>query len=837
MLPGGGAQFPDMSRDLYDHEPTFAKYVDEGLGYWRKLVDFDPKELLFPKASKTAKAKATTRFKKPSAQLPAIFIIEYALAKFLIDKGLKPDGLIGHSLGENTAACLAGVFSFEAGVGLVHLRGTLFDTVPRGGMLSVPLSPDELRPHLGDALDLACENAPGLSVASGPKAALDKLQKTLSELDIEAQPIAIDIAAHSRMLEDILGPFRAYLENLELKKPALKFISNRTGEWITDGQATSPAYWVEHLRNTVYFSAGMDTLAKTDDAVYLEVGPGRALSSLAKQNPKINPNVVLSVLRHPEQVIDDRAYFLTILGRLWALGCDAVEAQFWPGESRRRVNLPTYAFQRQRYWIEPASGASPNLHVPELEKETDETRYYWAPTWRKEEPAPADIDHDLNLLPAGHGPTVNPDAKSDDQPDNQGVNEGVEDPAPQQRTIVVFVDETQLGEALLSHVKQAESDGHRRVVTVRPSDEYKKLDELNYNLCPEHGKPGYEALVKDLMANGHAPNRIVHTWLLAENETFRPGSSFFTGTKSAGSTGCCSWPKPSAQREVPRPLHIDVLTQGAQSAGQTEVIYPEQTTVHGPCMVLPKEIQGITCKTIDVPAKKLPENNDLLSKVAQVVQNPRALAQDIVSKGLSSLQDRLNAPTPTASRPEGQRTSTTASRTASRTRQIRRRRPSRRPCMGNRVTATECTRGATPGRPFCCRPHAYPGRNGSTGPKAGPSTLRDGGTYLITGGFGGLGLTIANMLATDHKANLVLVGRQPLPDKRDWPSWLANRPTDPLTLRIRAVQSLKPPGFGSSRWLEMWPTKKVCQRSSKRPAQPLAAWTGSFIQPAFWPMG
>ena len=210
--------------------------------------------------------------------------------------------------------------SFEDCIGLVHLRGQLFDTVPAGGMLSVPLSLDALQPYLDDDHDIASVNAPELTVVSGPQAALDRLQAQLAVEEVEATRIAIDIAAHSRMLEPILAEFGDYLRSIPLNAPRLPIISNRTGQELTDAQATDPDYWVQHLRNTVRFADCIGTLSAVSNRIYLEMGPGKALSSLARMHGAVPGQQVLAALRHPDEDIMDDLYHLGVLARIWALG-------------------------------------------------------------------------------------------------------------------------------------------------------------------------------------------------------------------------------------------------------------------------------------------------------------------------------------------------------------------------------------------------------------------------------------------------------------------------------------------------------------------------------------
>ena len=357
MFPGGGAQYAGMARDLYETEPVFADWMDRGLAVLEPQLDYDIRALWLPE--KGGEAAANEALKKPSVQLPLIMITEFALAKLYESWGVTPDALIGHSMGENTAAALAGVISFEDCIGLVLLRGRLFDTVAPGGMLSVPLDEADLRPRLTGDLDMASVNAPGLCVVSGPDAALAALAEALSAEGIETQRIAIDIAAHSRMLEPILRRFGDYLRSIRLNPPRLPIISNRTGQALDVDAATDPEYWVQHLRNTVMFRQGMAALTDAP-RIFIEMGPGRALSSLAQANG-VPAGQIIAALRHPEQAIGDDAWHIGTIARLWACGLEVDWEPVWAGAKRNRVPLPTYAFQRKPYFIQPgATGCGRN---------------------------------------------------------------------------------------------------------------------------------------------------------------------------------------------------------------------------------------------------------------------------------------------------------------------------------------------------------------------------------------------------------------------------------------------------------------------------------------------
>ncbi len=703
MLPGGGAQYPDMARDLYEAEPLFRETVDRGLRCLDGKIDYDPRQVLFPAPDRIEQASLT--FQRPSVQLPAIFIIEYALAKMLMARGIVPKALIGHSLGENTAACLAEVLSFEEGVDLVRLRGTLFDGVAKGGMLSVPLPRKDIEPLLGHELDLACVNSPGLCVVSGPQAALEALQRRLAAADITAHRVNIDIAAHSRMVDGILQPFRAHLKKLDLKAPKIPFISNLTGRWIEADKARDPEYWVQHLRNTVHFADGIATLAADPAAVFIEVGPGKTLGSLAKQNPTVSAQSVIATLRHPEERIDDRAFLQTVFGRLWALGLDLPAKLLWPGEKRRRVPLPTYAFQGQRYWIEPgraeavgyADGSSLPAKLPDID------RWFSAPSWKRRDP----------------------DAVPDDGP----------------RTWLVFQDETDLGARLVERLRARGEE----VITVRAGDAFYKVDDHQYWLSPEHGADGYRALVRDLLASGKAPSRVVHMWLLSDGETFRPGSTFFHRNQERGFYSLLFFAQALASEEHPQPLALSIVSRGMQQVAGGSVPYPEQATVLGPCKVMPREFPGMTCKSIDLAPSRVPDATRFLQKAA------RGLLRFAAAPEVDPLEALL---VEISLAPE---TALVALR--GRERWVERIEPVKLADGGSR-----------------------------------PLVFRRRGVYLITGGLGGIGVAAARMLAREHQARLVLINRVPLPARQDWERWIVERPGDPVTRKIRAALQLEAAG-------------------------------------------
>ncbi|WP_425045861.1 type I polyketide synthase [Primorskyibacter sp. S87] len=693
MFPGGGAQYAGMARDLYETEPVFADWMDRGLEHLEKQIDYDIRAIWLPEPDP---GEADVKLQQPSVQLPLIMIVEYALAQLWQSWGIQPAALVGHSMGENTAACLAGVISFEDCIDLVLLRGRLFDQVPKGGMLSISLPLAEVEQLIGPDLDIASVNAPNLTAVSGPQTAIDALSQTLSAREVDHQRIQIDIAAHSRMLEPILSDYRAFLAGLSLSAPETPVISNRSGQPLTPEQATNPDYWVEQLRNTVQFAKCIETLA-APDRVFLEVGPGKALSALAQMNNGVRPGQVLSTLRHPDHHVADDVFFLGVIGRLWACGVDADWPQIWGEARRNRLPLPTYAFQRSTYYIEPGKVA-PSEIEPAPRRHDDLKDWFYRPVWR---PRLADcdieIDTELGAVPLDW---------------------------------LIFEDTARVAAPVAEKLAQA---GHR-VTRVVAGDTFARLDENSYQLPPEQGRHGYDDLIAALTEADRLPDRVGHFWLVTDTESYRPGSSFHVRNLEQGFYSLTYLAQALSAADLPA-LHMTVFTTGAAQVSEEALPYPEKTMIAGPAGVLPREMPGVTVATVDLELDR-PEPVGWLGRLRTPESTPDLLTPRI-------LEELLAEPENTNAALRGERRFGLSYR--------------QQPIVA-----------------------------------ADKSTIRQGGTYLITGGFGGIGQTLAEHLMTQHAANVILLSRDPLPEADARADWLnSHGPADRTARRIRALNHLE----------------------------------------------
>jgi acyl transferase domain-containing protein len=350
MFSGQGAQRVNMGRGLYESEPTFRQHVDRCVEILRPLIGFDLRDVLYPSAEQTETAER--RLTQTAVTQPALFVIEYALAQLWMQWGVRPAAMIGHSLGEYVAACLAGVFTLEEALTLVAARGRLMQGLPAGAMLAVPFGEEEARLIVRDGnLSLASINGPRTCVISGALAEVETLEARLNADGVSSRRLQTSHAFHSALMEPILEEFVQVVRRAKLQTPAIPYVSNLTGDWIKADEAVDPRYWARHLRETVRFSDGVSRLLEERDRVFLELGPRQTLCTLLKSHPRRQTDhaaiASLGAVGQAEEAI------LKALGQLWQAGIESDWSSFYENEKRRRLKLPTYPFERERCWVDP----------------------------------------------------------------------------------------------------------------------------------------------------------------------------------------------------------------------------------------------------------------------------------------------------------------------------------------------------------------------------------------------------------------------------------------------------------------------------------------------------
>jgi acyl transferase domain-containing protein/NADPH:quinone reductase-like Zn-dependent oxidoreductase/acyl carrier protein len=650
MFPGQGSQHPQMTRGLYESERGFRETVDRCAELLMPQLGFDLRSVLYP-----ADGQATmARLEQTAIVQPALFTVEYALARLLIGWGIAPQAMIGHSIGEYVAACLAGVFSMEDALSLVAARGRLMQEMPRGAMLAVELAERELSPRLAAGLAIAAVNAPAICVVSGAVPAVQKLQEELAARDVGCHRLHTSHAFHSEFMEPILEAFENCMRAVSLNPPAIPYLSNLTGCWVTAEDATDPGYWVRHVRETVRFSQGLSQLLQLDRGVFLEVGPGQSLLGLVRRYPEFSSeHLTVGSMRPANDRRDDMACLLEAVGQLWTAGACRKPVGYYADEKRRRVPLPTYPFERQRFWIDPPAVAieEPTTRPVSADANTGVEDWFYVPVWKPRSPRSND-----------------PRRQAD------------------RGSCLVFLDTCGLGSILAKRLRHEGRD----VLTVMAGDTFASHGEGAYTINPREPRH-YDDLISAIGSAGNLPRHFVHLWSVSPPARV---AEAWDEAQYRGFFSVLFLVQAAARRQdMTDDMSIDVVSSGMQQLGSGDVSCPEKATLLGTVRVVPLEFPGIRCHSIDL----------------SLHQPNRWEDAGCLDRLIAELFSRDVAPVSAI--------------------------------RGDHVWE----QSVAPRRLKI--------------PTAAPVRLRQGGTYLVTGGLGSMGLAFARYLAGEVRANLVLVGR------------------------------------------------------------------------------
>ncbi|HVO41660.1 MAG TPA: SDR family NAD(P)-dependent oxidoreductase, partial [Aggregatilineales bacterium] len=667
MFSGQGSQYPNMGRGLYEGEPEFRHHVDRCLRILKASSGLELKKILFPAEAREKNAAAALR--NTEITQPALFVIEYALAQLYLSWGITPKAMIGHSIGEYVAATLAGVLSLDDALALVVRRGQLMSSMPPGAMLAVLVPERQARKWISPEVSLAAVNAPGVSVLAGPSPAIEGLEARLDEASIPYRRLHTSHAFHSAMMDPILDEFVDVLRSIPLATPHIPYISNLTGSWVAESTVRSPGYWGMHLRSTVRFADGIaEIMQRHPGAVLLEVGPGRALVTSARQCIESGGEAsVLYSLPAPGEAPSDVESVLMAVGGAWMRGASVDWQAFHAYERRRRVSLPTYPFERQSYWIG---------YPDRLDEETlalarsvrDMSGWFSVKRWLEADPVV--FDPASWLAQAG-------------------------------RQWLIFADALGLAPALAQRLQQRGD----RIVVIQPGERFEPLAPDQFVLRPGE-RDDYDRLIRRLAGDGFTVGGIVHLWNVGERPDEMTIDTFWKTQDSAFFSPL--YLAQAVTKAVPdQVVPFVIVSNHVHRVSGEEAPDPGRATLLGVCSVLPQEYPNLRCLNVDV---ELPSSGSPSSP-------PEAIIEPLFAEIVSEHRERVVA------------------------------------LRGGGRWLQEYERVQVP------KPDVY-GR------------LREGGVYLITGGLGNIGLTLAEALVKAVRARVILVSRSNFPNRRDWHRWL-----------------------------------------------------------------
>lgn len=670
LFPGQGSQYVNMGKDLYAHEPLFRELVDQCSELLRPDLQFDLRSVLYPSPEKCQWAEAELRETRTTQ--PALFVFEYALARMWMSWGLIPESMLGHSIGEYVAACLAGVFSLEDALNLVAARGRLMQSCARGGMLAVAASEEQVQPYMRTGLDLAAINGSGSCVLSGPVELLEVAEKELAQQQVAHRRLQSSHAFHSAMMEPIIREFIGEVQKIRLNAPRLRYLSNVTGDWITAEQATDPEYWGKQLRGTVRFAQGIRSLCHGGGRLTIEVGPGHTNNTAIRQTmAKADLPIMLTSLPDARSGESDVKHVLTVLGQLWLQGARVDWNAFASGEKRKRLPLPAYPFERQRYWVQaPASRRSrPDASRKELGE------WLYLPCWKE-----------TGRVPSGSQASVS-----------------------ENNTLLMFSGSSGIAAKLARRLEQK----RYKIVTVLAGHEFTRVDDRTYTIRPAV-RGDYDALFSALKEQAQFPKKILHLWNLDHTDSLEQDLDLALYSPLHLVQAA------TAQHE-PGPVQCMLISTGLHEITGNEDLAPGKATCLGLCKTIPWELPDFNCRNVDIEIP--PEGS----------RTEDALLDQLVCE----LQ--CKEPQPVVSY-----------------------RGARRWIQTFDQVALEA---------------------------GGQELVREGGVYLITGGLNDVGFQLAEWLASEAHASVVLVDRRSFPLPEHWDVWPETHAGDPAVKQINRIRS------------------------------------------------
>ncbi|GAA4279088.1 non-ribosomal peptide synthetase/type I polyketide synthase [Aquimarina mytili] len=685
MFPGQGMQYVNMCKELYATENVFRKEIDKCLEYAQKYTSTDLRSILFTDVEESAKKINQTEYAQP-----LLFFTEYALAKLLINWGITPDYMIGHSIGEYAAACISGVFELEDAIRLVVKRGLLMSTASKGTMLNVNATKNQIDSLLEEynTIDLAVINSENAVVVSGTLDDIDDFQNVLESRGITSKKLHTSHAFHSRMMDVVLPDFDKELNTVDFQSPQIPFISNLSGKFVTSQEVQEPSYWTQHLRNTVNFKEGIDTLLTHGDACIIEVGPGRALSNYVNENAnKTNGHSIVNTVRHVKQKISDQKYLLEKLGQLWENGLKINWKQFYGDEERYKVSLPTYAFDRKEYTTDFDLNKLLNkqLVADTNRTVTEDAKLINICNWKR------------SILP-------NKALELDKEKSN----------------FLIFTGAEGFSDAL----HQKLSAKQQNVVQVRHGKQFKKVnDELfEVNIATlDH----IEKLWTELENIKFKADEIIYSLPLSEKYTLLDYNAI-EKELDKNYLGVSYIAKTIANYQNSDEVKMTVLCNHLAKVIADDDVNPLKATLLSPAKIIPSEINTLQCKVIDIPYPFTSEDQE--TEYAQKVINEMFFETEDAFVAYR-FKERWFKDLETVS-------------------------------VNEKTTSNV--------------------------------SLVPGGTYLIVGGTGGMGLSITAQMSSEIQGNFILIHRSDFPKKETWGEWLkVYGDTNEVSKKILQIQEIE----------------------------------------------
>jgi phthiocerol/phenolphthiocerol synthesis type-I polyketide synthase E len=676
LFPGQGSQYAGMGRGLYEEGGMFREEMDRCAEILQEEMKIDIREVVFGGRGEELEETRLVQ--------PGLFAVEYALARTWMSWGVEPEAMMGHSLGEYVAACVAGVFSVEEGLRLVARRGRMMQEMEGGAMIAVGVEESEAQGlAAGGELSVAAVNGPQQCVLSGRKEAVEEMERRLAGEGITWRRLKTSHAFHSGMMDPMLKEYGEEVKKVRMREPERRYVSNVTGNWIGKEEARSAEYWVQHVRQGVRFGEGVKELLADPQRIFLEVGPGQALVRLVKANSaKMHAAVTVHSMPSTAQEDLEAECLLRGVGNIWLSGGSPEWEKLHAQEDYHRVPLPTYPFEGERFWIDPVPEAQARSQASFSGKNPKVEDWFYLPSWRR------------TVLT---------------QERHSSLSE----------QWIIFSDFSDLASSL-RHALEAED---RKVAAVRIGAAFQQSPEHEFIIDPAE-QEHYARLLKALPSA--ETYKIVHLWSLTPEGSALSGAERFKSLQVYGYYSLLSMSK--ALKEASAEIEVLVVSDRLNRIEGRDAPYPEKQTMFAVCQVVPQEAPNIRFRSLELdPAW---HTGPIQKQVSTILDEAKSASRETV---LAYRGDRRLARSFDPVKLD----------------------------VNSKVVRK----------------------------------LRHKGVYVITGGFGGVGVSIAEHLARTFSAKLVLISRTAIPNRSLWPEYLEHNPNDAVGNRIRQMQELE--GLGS----------------------------------------
>ncbi len=561
FFPGQGSQYQNMGYSLYQLEPVFKSAVDQCADTLLRYLKMDIRDILFSKEK--GELSSNDLINQTRYTQPALFCIEYALAKLWESWGIEPAVLIGHSFGEYVAAYIAGIFNLEDVLRLIVYRSELIDRLDSGVMLMLGLPSNRIEPFLNDELSLASISSPTVCVVSGSKKRIQWLEKRLVSDNIldkrKMQILNTSHAFHSKMMQEIVPDFVDFLKKIEMKEPKVPIVSNVTGRFSQHTNMSTPEYWAEQLVGTIQFSKNIKTILESlENPLFMTLGPSRELSSLVNAHHSSHAgisyiNTIRSVKEYELNKIDGARIAYQALAKIWLADKNICWENLASNQNAYRLVLPTYPFERKRYW--PDSQAKRT--VPAENSDTIDDWFY-KPTWQRMEP--------LNLTT---------------------LDGNIDDPTV---CWIIFYDEK-----LSSQVLKYLNNFLDNVILVSIDEQYHRKSDREYTINPgieEH----YDILLKSILSSVFKKYHILDFWSYDVTQS----STNLESILNKGFYHLFYLSKWFSNIASSQELHVVSVVSKLFSVFLEDTVCPVKAAILGASQVIPFELPNIKIKCVDV---------------------------------------------------------------------------------------------------------------------------------------------------------------------------------------------------------------------------------------------